>query len=169
MSLAGHTAERRGAKLPSSAEEGRPRHQENVAQHPLKERTRWCWSRNHSLGQHHSVCAGYGGFAAFLDRAATPPQLRRGAFLSRGTAAALIVLATLLLLYTPAHAQCALCVTALENSPEGRAMAGSFNRGILFLLAAPYAIFGTIGVVVFRAYRKKKLDAQRDNPYIPKN
>jgi hypothetical protein len=68
----------------------------------------------------------------------------------------------------PAHAQCALCVTALEQSPEGRAMAGSFNRGILFLLAAPYAVFGTVGVVVYRAYRKKKLEARRNNPYLPK-
>ena len=81
----------------------------------------------------------------------------------------LILLALIALAQTPAHAQCALCVTALENSPEGRGMAGSFNRGILFLLAAPYAILGTVGIAVFRAYRKKKLDAQRDNPYIPKN
>ena len=68
-------------KLPSSAEEGWPRHQANAAKPPLMERTRWCWSRNHSVGQHHSVCAGYGGSAAFLDRAATSPLLRRGAAL----------------------------------------------------------------------------------------
>ena len=68
----------------------------------------------------------------------------------------------------PVLAQCSMCVTALENSPEGRGMAASFNRGILFLLAAPYAILGTAGVMVFRAYRKKQLAARRNNPYLPR-
>ena len=90
-------------------------------------------------------------------------------FSVRLLAAFLVVFAVMTLLSAPADAQCALCVTALENSPEGRGMAGSFNRGILFLLAAPYAIFGTVGVVVFRAHRKKKLASQRGNPYIPKD
>jgi hypothetical protein len=72
------------------------------------------------------------------------------------------------LLQQPVVAQCSMCVTALENSPEGRGMAASFNRGILFLLAAPYAILGTAGVVIFRAYRKKQLAARRDNPYLPR-
>jgi hypothetical protein len=76
----------------------------------------------------------------------------------------LVAIAVIAFLQVPARAQCALCVTALENSPEGKSMAASFNRGILFLLATPYAVFGTIGVVVFRSYRKKK--AARDNPYI---
>jgi hypothetical protein len=83
------------------------------------------------------------------------------------TVLAVLVIA-LLLTAAPFHAQCALCVTALEQSPEGRAMAGSFNRGILFLLAAPYAIFGTIGVVIYRAHRRKKLEDQSANPYLPK-
>ena len=68
----------------------------------------------------------------------------------------------------PAYAQCAMCRTALENSPEGRGMAASFNRGILLLLAVPYAIFGTVGVVVFRAHRRKQAEDRRNNPYIPK-
>lgn len=80
----------------------------------------------------------------------------------------LAVIVLFALAQIPAHAQCAMCVTALENSPEGKGMAGSFNRGILFLLATPYAIFGTVGVVVFRANRKKKASARRDNPYIPR-
>jgi hypothetical protein len=67
------------------------------------------------------------------------------------------------------HAQCAMCVTALENSPEGKAMAASFNNGILFLLAMPYAIFGTVGFVVFRAYRRKKAQDRQNNPYMPKS
>jgi hypothetical protein len=47
-------------------------------------------------------------------------------------------------------------------------MAASFNRGILFLLVVPYAILGTVGVVVFRAYRRKQAADRRANPYIPK-
>lgn len=47
-------------------------------------------------------------------------------------------------------------------------MAASFNRGILLLLAVPYAILGTVGVVVFRAYRRKQAAERRNNPYIPK-
>ena len=49
-----------------------------------------------------------------------------------------------------------MCRTALESSPEGKALAGSFRYGILLLLGAPYVIFGTIGYAVFRASRKKK-------------
>ena len=84
----------------------------------------------------------------------------------RSIALALLVVAVVCLWQTTAFAQCAMCVTALENSPEGRAMAASFNNGILFLLAMPYAIFGTVGFIVFRAYRRKKAEERRANPYI---
>lgn len=39
-----------------------------------------------------------------------------------------------------ASAQCAMCGTALTNSDEGRAMTPAFNRAILVMLAAPYAL-----------------------------
>ena len=84
----------------------------------------------------------------------------------RSIALALLVVAVVCLWQTTAFAQCAMCVTALENSPEGRAMAASFNNGILFLLAMPYAIFGTVGFIVFRAYRRKKAEERRAKPYI---
>jgi len=81
----------------------------------------------------------------------------------------LLVLVAVTALWAPSlRAQCAICVTALENSPEGKAMAASFNNGILFLLVVPYAILGTIGLVVFRAHRKKKAEERRNNPYLPK-
>jgi hypothetical protein len=84
----------------------------------------------------------------------------------RFIALALLLVALACLWPAPLTAQCAMCVTALENSPEGRAMAASFNNGILFLLAMPYAIFASIGFVVFRAYRRKKAEERRNNPYI---
>jgi hypothetical protein len=56
----------------------------------------------------------------------------------------------------PALAQCAMCRRALEASPEGQALAGSFRHGILLLMGAPYLMIGSAGFAVFRAYRKKK-------------
>ena len=51
---------------------------------------------------------------------------------------------------------CAMCRTALESSPEGRVLASSFAHGILLMMFLPYAIIGTAGFVVYRAYRKKQ-------------
>jgi hypothetical protein len=88
----------------------------------------------------------------------------------RLAALALLSILALCLFEGSAQAQCAMCRTALENSPEGRGMSASFSRGILFLLGVPYAIFGTVGFVVYRGYRKKKAAERRsDNPYIPRN
>ena len=67
----------------------------------------------------------------------------------------LLVIVLLALLEAPAFAQgCAMCRTALENSPEGKALAKSFDYGTLFLMGIPYAMFGAAGIVVYRAYRK---------------
>jgi hypothetical protein len=59
------------------------------------------------------------------------------------------------LLEGTAWAQCAMCRTALESSAEGQAIAGGFRKGIVLLLAAPYAIFGTIAYFIVRAYQRK--------------
>ncbi len=53
------------------------------------------------------------------------------------------VAALALLMADAASAQCAMCVTALEQN--GGAMAAGFNRGILFLLGMPYLVFTAIG------------------------
>ena len=57
----------------------------------------------------------------------------------------------------PGSAQCAMCRRALEASPEGQALAGSFRHGILLLMGAPYLMLGATGYAIFRAYKKKKL------------
>jgi hypothetical protein len=74
----------------------------------------------------------------------------------------LLVAACVALIPQDGAAQCAMCRTALENSAEGQAVAGSFRHGILLLLAAPYLIFATVGFVIFRAYRKKAAQRSRD-------
>lgn len=50
----------------------------------------------------------------------------------------------------PLAAQCAMCQTALTNSPEGQRIAGEFNKAILVMMAAPYAVFGSVVAFVFR-------------------
>ena len=52
-----------------------------------------------------------------------------------------------------------MCRSALESSPEGKVMASSFAHGILLLLFLPYVIFATISWAIYRAYRRKKLQA----------
>lgn len=67
-----------------------------------------------------------------------------------------LVLVSIAILDTSAFAQgCAMCRTALEQSPEGRAMAKSFDYAILFLMGIPYAMFGAAGIAIYRAYRAK--------------
>lgn len=67
-----------------------------------------------------------------------------------------------------ALAQCAICKSGLLNSPEGQQMAGGFNRGILFLLAAPLLVVGTIALLVLKAQwqsRGSHREGVRDSPH----
>jgi hypothetical protein len=56
----------------------------------------------------------------------------------------------LLLSAAPLAAQCAMCQTALTGSAEGRGMSQEFNRAILVMLFAPYAVFSVVGTVLLR-------------------
>ena len=49
------------------------------------------------------------------------------------------------------QAQCAMCRTAIESSPEGQAMAAGFNQAILFLLAAPFLIVLVVTTIIVRS------------------
>jgi hypothetical protein len=69
---------------------------------------------------------------------------------------AISVLAAVLLLEGTGWSQCAMCRTALENSPEGQAIAQGFRQGIIFLLAAPYVIMGGISYGLVKAYKKQR-------------
>ena len=87
--------------------------------------------------------------------------------MSRRALSLLVVVVCLaVLIPMDAAAQCAMCRTALENSAEGKAIAGSFRLGILFLLAAPYVIFGTVGFMIFRAHRRKAAERANRDLYI---
>jgi hypothetical protein len=61
-----------------------------------------------------------------------------------------LLVAPLVMAAAPLAAQCAMCQTALVNSPEGRGMSDEFNRAILVMLFAPYAVFTVVGTVLLR-------------------
>ena len=68
----------------------------------------------------------------------------------------ILVIAGTLVLPASVYAQgCSMCRTALEQSPEGRAIAKSFDYAILFLMGIPYAMLGAAGIAIYRAYRSK--------------
>jgi hypothetical protein len=54
----------------------------------------------------------------------------------------------------PAAAQCAMCRRALQ-SPEGQHMVAAFRAGILVLLVAPFAVFGTVATLATRRFRRR--------------
>lgn len=78
----------------------------------------------------------------------------------RYSSTAILFALAILLFEADGFAQCAMCRSALENSVEGQAIAEGLQKGILFLLAAPYAIMGGVGYGVFRALRKSKKDTR---------
>jgi hypothetical protein len=54
-------------------------------------------------------------------------------------------------------AQCAMCRTALTQSPEGQQMAAGFNSGILFLRGMPYLVFAAVaGSLIWMRRRSER-------------
>jgi hypothetical protein len=97
-----------------------------------------------------------------------------------GRRLALLLAAGLLAAAAPsALAQCAMCKAALTGSAEGQAMAGEFNRAILLMLFAPYAVVVAFLFAAFRArilgfarrawrrFRERRADLERPLPGIP--
>lgn len=57
-------------------------------------------------------------------------------------------------------AQCPACKAAVEaNMKEGQTAGLGLNDGILYLLAAPYLLFGTVIFLWFRNKRKQQNEA----------
>jgi len=65
-------------------------------------------------------------------------------------AAGLAVLALLLAAAGPVAAQCAMCRSVLQQSPEGQRLSGQLNLAILVMFFAPYLVFGSFVIVMFR-------------------
>ncbi len=75
---------------------------------------------------------------------------------------AFAALATVLVASDTAFAQCAMCRTAMLNSPEGQKLARGFNDGILFLLSVPFFVVGTIAFRLRKVYLGSREGAVRE-------
>jgi hypothetical protein len=58
---------------------------------------------------------------------------------------------------------CAMCRAALESSPEGKTIAAGLARGILMMLVLPYGLMAIFGFIIYRAYRKKSKERQKNS------
>jgi hypothetical protein len=66
----------------------------------------------------------------------------------------LIVISTL-----PVKAQCAQCAATVEtNTKNGGSAAKGLNKGIMFLLAAPYLAVAAVGFIWYKKYRRKNVN-----------
>ena len=67
---------------------------------------------------------------------------------------------TLLLTFSNAISQCAMCKAVAEDGAgQSGSISNGMNTGILFLMAIPYLIFATIGIVFWVRYKKKKSES----------
>jgi hypothetical protein len=75
------------------------------------------------------------------------------------TALFFIVFGLMVISIKPAKAQCAQCAATVEsNAKSGDTTANGLNKGILFLLAAPYLAVGVVGYVWYKKYRRKNIN-----------
>jgi hypothetical protein len=57
----------------------------------------------------------------------------------------------LAVLAPPVLAQCSMCRQVVTQSPEAQRVGAELNRAILLLFVAPYLVFASFAVVLFRA------------------
>ena len=70
----------------------------------------------------------------------------------------LLVFGLMILSIKPVKAQCAQCSAVVStNSNNGGTAANGLNKGILFLLAAPYLAVCIGGYVWYKNYRRKNV------------
>ena len=65
--------------------------------------------------------------------------------------AGLLAISCLAVLAPPSLAQCSMCQQVVAQSPEARRIAAELNRAILLMFLAPYLIFTSFVLVLFRA------------------
>ena len=66
---------------------------------------------------------------------------------------ATIIVCGLLISSAPAAAQCAMCKTALTNSPETAKLAENFNKAVFVLLIPPVLLFCGIFVAAYKFHK----------------
>jgi hypothetical protein len=71
----------------------------------------------------------------------------------------LIVFSSIFIGIKPVKAQCAACAAAVETSSKnGDKTANGLNKGILFLLGAPYLAIAAVGFVWYKKFRRKNVN-----------
>jgi hypothetical protein len=79
--------------------------------------------------------------------------------ISLKTAFFLILFGLMLISVRPVKAQCAQCAATVEtNRKSGDTTANGLNKGILFLLAAPYLAVGIVGFIWYKKFRRKNIN-----------
>ncbi len=73
----------------------------------------------------------------------------------------IVILFVSLFFFLKTNAQCAMCRAVLE-SEESQSAAEGINDGILFLMAVPYILVGTIGFFIYRKYNKPQKSETTD-------
>ena len=73
----------------------------------------------------------------------------------------IVILFVSLFFFLKTNAQCAMCRAVLE-SEESQSSAEGINDGILFLMAVPYILVGTIGFFIYRKYNKPQKSESKD-------
>jgi hypothetical protein len=52
-----------------------------------------------------------------------------------------------------ADAQCVMCKAVAEDSAAEGAVGRGINQGILYIMAVPYILLGTIGYLIFKKWK----------------
>ena len=65
--------------------------------------------------------------------------------------AGFLAVSYLAVLGPPALAQCSMCRQVVSSSPEALRVGAELNRAILLLFVAPYLVFTSFALVLFRA------------------
>ena len=66
-----------------------------------------------------------------------------------------LILLLVVLVVTPADAQCAMCRAVLESEESGSAAEG-INNGIIYLMIFPYLLIAGVGYAIYRMRKKAK-------------
>ena len=56
------------------------------------------------------------------------------------------------LLVVPVEVQCVMCKAVAEDSAAEGAVGRGINQGILYIMAVPYILLGTIGYLIFKKW-----------------
>jgi hypothetical protein len=71
----------------------------------------------------------------------------------------LFVFGLMMISIKPVKAQCAQCgATVATNAKNGGNAANGLNKGILFLLGAPYFAVAAVGFIWYKKYRRKDIN-----------